>query len=63
MKSRINKEVKKPVRTSLQIRRSDEEIYHKVNKFNFSEFISDALNNYGLVYANKKAKEYARLAK
>ena len=44
----------KPVRTSIQIRKADQEIYHKVSQFNFSGFISDMLNKYGQDYVDVK---------
>ena len=53
----------KPVRTSVQIRKADQEIYRKVSQFNFSGFISDMLNQYGQEYVDTRVQELTKLTK
>ena len=53
----------KPLRTTLQIRRADEEIYKKVAQFNFSGFISEMLSRYGQLYIDARVQELTKIAK
>ena len=51
------------IRTTIQIRKADKEIYGKVSKFNFSGFISEMLNKYGQKYVDDMVQELSKLAK
>jgi len=44
-------------RTTIHIRRSDEEIFSKLSQLeNFGEFVSDMMNRYGPEYIDAKVK-------
>jgi len=51
----------KTIRTSIHIRRADEEIFHKISKLDFGNgigvFVSDMMNEHGLDYVDKKVQE------
>jgi len=51
----------KPLRTSIHIRRADEEIFLKISKLDFGNgigvFVSDMMNKHGQDYIEKKVQE------
>ncbi len=44
------------MRTTLQIRKADEQIYSKLSQFNFSKFVSEMLHAHGQEWINKEVK-------
>jgi len=49
--------MKEPKRTTIHIRRADEEIFIKLSQLNFGEFVSDMMNEHGPFYIEVKAEE------
>jgi len=42
------------MRTTLQIRKADEQIYSKLSQFNFSKFVSEMLQEHGQEWMNRE---------
>jgi len=52
----------KPLRTSIHIRRADEEIFLKISHLNygFGQFVSDMMNKHGQEYVETKVEEQVK---
>ena len=52
----------KPLRTSIYIRRADEDMFHKISKLpnGFGRFVADMMNQHGPEYIAIKAKEQVK---
>jgi len=50
------------MRTTLQIRKADEQIYTKLKQFNFSKFVSEMFQAHGQKYINREAEILKKLA-
>ncbi len=45
------------MRTTLQIRKADEQIFDKVRKFNFSKFVSEMMHSHGQDWINEQLSQ------
>lgn len=48
--------MKPTIRTTIHIRRDDEEIFSKLSQLGFGEFVSDMMNEHGPDYIDNKVK-------
>jgi len=54
--------MKKLIRTTLQIRKADEQIFDKVRKFNFSQFVSEMMHSHGQDWINEQLSQLQSLS-
>ncbi len=45
------------MRTTLQIRKADEQIFNKVRNFNFSKFVSEMMHSHGQDWINEQLSQ------
>lgn len=50
------------MRTTLQIRKSDEQIFEKVRQFNFSKFVSEMMHRHGQKWVDEQVSQLQSLS-
>jgi len=50
------------MRTTLQIRKADEQIFEKVRQFNFSKFVSEMMHRHGQKWVDEQISQLKSLS-